>query len=736
MKAWVLFSLFLPLIVFLPLIAQCQNLAFQKTYSLSAPPNYQRTAPAEDKASLTDGIYTKGYFWAQPTTLGWTGTDVSIDIDLGEIQPIGSVSFNTARKTKVDVNYPKNIYVFLSADNIKFKYMGDIMAESDNSPGNYEVKDFFLNNINKAARFILLKVIPNGKVFFCDEIEVQKATKYSSLSPELIAKSDIQQVTDSLQISDFERKNLMYITKKLVLNETREQINIGNTLAIKQRLINKSFANDSLVSIKKDLYQKHAANLQRQFNTLFVLEKCSPWDSINEYHFPQKDSSALNYQFLIPKNGVQYGSFVITNNQFYPQQICFKILNSNINVSTIKLFSVPFIPSANYQKVADPLLGLNNNSISIESGRSAMFIFQINGIEPGNSRIQILLCSKGQTDSLIVESRTLELFDKTPINLNANVWAYLTYPMLEGRKTEAVNDLRLHHINTIVIPPKVIPTFESNDFEPFSNYLNYVKGFDIILLSLDYSTPQLKKGYKGGKFMSEDWKEKFIYWYKSILKTIGDKGLLPKQVYLYPYDEVNQRDIKDFEDLIVWAKKHMPGIQFYATLTTKESIASLLPLIDIAQLLAAPEIYNNLPNTKSAIWFYDIGNTPQSSVPAYSFYRLMSWKAFANNFTGIGFWNYASEGRDKKLNLITNQLIDPANSYSVIYGGTGNHIISSRRWEAFKLGIEDYIVIKLYERQFGKQQAMKFVDEVLRNPQLVRKADQIRNEMLISLTGN
>ena len=95
---------------------KAQNLALHKPYTLSVKPNYKLSAPSTDKSSLTDGIYTDGYFWTQNTTVGWQDKkSVQISIDLEEIKPMGTITFSTAGG-KADVHFPKNIYTFISKD--------------------------------------------------------------------------------------------------------------------------------------------------------------------------------------------------------------------------------------------------------------------------------------------------------------------------------------------------------------------------------------------------------------------------------------------------------------------------------------------------------------------------------------------------------------------------------------------------------------------------------------------
>ena len=67
--------------------------------------------------------------------------------------------------------------------------------------------------------------------------------------------------------------------------------------------------------------------------------------------------------------------------------------------------------------------------------------------------------------------------------------------------------------------------------------------------------------------------------------------------------------------------------------------------------------------------------------------------------------------------------------HSVVYN-IGDQIISSRRWEAFKQGIEDYELLVMYERRFGKKPAMEICTKVLSNPLDETIADQIKNTII------
>ncbi|HID56382.1 TPA: hypothetical protein EYP37_07620, partial [Candidatus Poribacteria bacterium] len=77
-----------------------ENIARGKRYTLLPRPNYPYCTDPDDEIQLTDGIYTKGYFWTQRSTVGWQRAyPVIIILDLGSIQPIGGISYSTAAGT-------------------------------------------------------------------------------------------------------------------------------------------------------------------------------------------------------------------------------------------------------------------------------------------------------------------------------------------------------------------------------------------------------------------------------------------------------------------------------------------------------------------------------------------------------------------------------------------------------------------------------------------------------------
>ncbi len=675
--------LILQCLIFGSLNIQSQNLAMHKSYTLSPSPNYRYSVLSSDKSYLTDGDYTSGFFWSQPTTVGWQNCDkVRIDIDLEKEQPVGGITFNTARSMQSQVSFPSNIYVFLSKDNEHFIYAGDAANNTDNQPGGYEVKKFFLNNINQIARYVSLIVIPKGLFVFCDEIEVIKGINESSSQSKSIWIGNLNSALDSLKTSEFNR-----------------------------------------------IAKTHASMLGKNYKIPFIAEKYDPWDTLKEIHEPKGNNDLLNYQLLIPVNGVQYGAFVLTNNHIDSKKFEINSLHSTSNYN-MEIFNATFVASGRFVKSPDALIPFKKN-ITIGHGKSELFIFKITGKKIGIINSSIRISTGKKAIYAKISGKIFNLFSfNNKDQLNAINWAYLNYPMLKDCKTEAAEDLKLHHINTVVIPPTYIPKMDNN-YQSFLSYLAYFKTVDNILLFTNYAS---KENYKHfGPWMSSEFKNNFMIWYHELMTVLKGNGFSNSQIYLYPFDEVRGDAIDRFKKFASWAKIAIPSIKIYSTLNNKDAIDNILPFVDIAQIPSNLNLLSMLPSNHCEIWIYSTASSSRSLSP-YLYYRMMAWKAFANSITGIGFWDYADEGRRSKLNVISDSWNNhSSSSYSVIYNGPEKEIISSRRWEAFRLGIEDYSIIKAYAKKVGLSKAKILVNKVISDPKDTSKADSVRDKMITAL---
>ncbi len=709
-------------------LCKCPKFGITQKFQLSSPPDYPFGAPSTDKTSLTDGIFTNGYyFWSQKTTDGWLQHVITITIDLDSVQSIGAVNFNSVRFDKQNVNFPANIYIFLSDDDSSFRYIGDAADTSLNRPGDYLVHNFSLNNINLMARYVRLIAVPKGIVLYCDEIQVMKGVPNAkALGAVLIDKDSIESAVDSLKRVEFLRNNITRL-----LGNLQEPDNEITAQQVSGKLEKKNLSSAELQSLKRIVATEYIKKFNLSNPSIpFVISKYNCFDTLSEISAPQLTSQPV-YKFNIPLNGVQYGSFIVTNTSAKTENFRIKLPKLFSSAVTLSLFKVPFVPTEDSKVVADPLIPITN-AFSEEPGETQMIFFKLEGEHTGNDHVNILLTSQNLTKSITISTTVADVGLKKKPLLNSIVWAYFYYPMIRDRIANANADIVAHRVNTNAVPPIAIPRLGSSNHKDFLAYISKMKGEQNIFLFMNYASDQLRNGYTGGQFMSADWQEKFKVWYNTVMKDLTDSGFNKENIYLYPYDEVSGKNILDFKNLIIWAKQAIPGIKFFSTMANDDAVNTILPLVDVGQIQSSYKNINSLPVHTGEVWIYS-GSAPARDLSPYAFYRLMAWEAFAKGYKGIGFWDYSAEGNYNRLTTPSDPLIYPTGSFSVIYDGPGQQIISTRRWEAFRLGIEDYDLLSLYSAKFGKDKANQFANDILASPDNTSKADEARNAMIIQL---
>ena len=83
-------------------------------------------------------------------------------------------------------------------------------------------------------------------------------------------------------------------------------------------------------------------------------------------------------------------------------------------------------------------------------------------------------------------------------------------------------------------------------------------------------------------------------------------------------------------------------------------------------------------------------------------YRLLPWWAWIYGADGIGFWSYSSTEGSSAWNDVDGRQPDWAVVYEALAPEKDNRPVSSRRWEAFREGLEDYYLLSLVDRLYAE----------------------------------
>lgn len=718
---------------FVPFSYSASNLAFKKTYTVSPAANYPLSAPATDKTALTDGKYTRGILWTRKTTLGWQDKNqVEVLIDLGQIFNIDGVSFSTARGKNAGVNFPAVIAAFIGADQNHLVYAGNIAKDPDNIPGAYKTKKFQLKNIGVKGRYLFLVIVPFGRYLFCDEIEVFEGMRDNG-AEEALTLADAHGLSVELRKLSIEKAFLVRLIEKI---KSTSDLNPEH-----ERLISKIELQcakletlEDVATLEADLFRLRAKILRAQFpGRNFLINSVNPWA-------PLSPASALvaaspqNISITIPQNGYHHAAFVVTNLTTVAQQVAIQSNELPNNTLELDYYHVPFVKSAAMECVADPLVPVNGK-LTLKAGESIMIFLAVHGLKPGVWSGLLNINVDEWVTTVPLQTRVSSIALPNKLTINSVNWGYLDFEPIRDVKTQAAADLISHYTNVSVVPSRYIPLSDrpsALDLARFKKYLALNQGAEKIMFFLNFRGDGQMAASGGHTFMTDEWKEWFKGLYARLVRCAIQAGFSRGQLYLYPYDEVGGKDIDRFLSLASWAKTAIASIQFYATLNKQEAL-KVLPYLDIAQVIDRKDLLNAAKLSKKEIWLYDAARNTKSLAP-YSYYRLMPWRAFVQGFTGAGFWNYADTGWGENPGSAWDDFDGNRPDFAVIYEGAGGTIISSRRWEAWRIGLEDYELLTMYGKTRGNEAAKALARQVIAKPLQFGEADEVRNIILRELS--
>ncbi len=721
-----LFVLFSAILLLMSSCFAATNVARGKSYSVFPVQNYPLSAPPTNTTALTDGSYSVGRFWTQKNTVGWQKEkSVEILIDLENNANIDRIIFSTARGEKDGVYYPEQIAAFVGSDRDHLFYVGDLAVDPENQPGQYHVKQFVLNNVGKRARFVFLEVIPKGLFLFCDEIEVTEGEEGNEPRGTL-------SIVQARMLTDKIRRTGV----KKILNNPGGVLNSIATTRKVTKYPQKTDVRALSLDDKKDLditeskmFEFRNTVLKKQFpNSKILIQLVKPWDQLSPSIFP--DSIQLHdLIFCLPRNGYDYKSILITSLSKKAQTFFLFLGNAPTGVE-LSTYQVPFAKTLNKDYIADPLVS-TIKSFTLRPGESRIVFVMARGTKSGTWRHVLQIRSGEQINSIPIVVKVVNLKLPNSFLLNANSWGYLNYKLTRDRQQAVINDLLMHHNHVVVVPPPFLPISnlpKEQDFDGLKKYLNIAsRGASKVLLYVNFKPSQRSNVNGKYPFMSDEWKNWFKSWYDELTKTVVNIGISKNQLYFYPYDEMDGKCVDDFIAFATWAKKELPGIQFYATINNKRALKAI-SYLDIAQVLNYVELLKAIKSTKTELWLYE-AREPAKSLSPYSYYRLMAWTAFLHNYKGIGFWAYADSTK-----ATWDDSDGEERDFGVIYKGEGNSIISSRRWEAWRMGIEDYELLTMYSKAKGDVAAKRLAKSVLDNPLDTTRADEVRKKILLELS--
>ena len=512
-----------------------------------------------------------------------------------------------------------------------------------------------------------------------------------------------------------------FVTDRIIvfshrLNEIEEKKDVAGTLPI----LELSELKNSVSLLRKEVSIFHKMSLiEQDAGNSFSVYSANPWapfggvdeiienrlqkaEVLIEAFMGETESAAINIANFASKSiTLRIEPFTLIS-----EKDSTEVLAKN----DFELHEVLNIPTQSLDYSADALPLLNQAQTMIIPNKDVRQLWiNINtkalspGIWKGIIQLRSLEVESKQIDiPVTIEVWKSSLPEKQPVSLCH--WGYIHTSRLKNYPEEAFRDQVNHGTNVFVATPDFAPVAKFDDEGNMVGEIDYSK-HDEYVKKHNKDGVILFLGYQSGLKVSNEpfssgWIKAHKIWLQEWLKHLKDMGVANEQYAFYPVDEPGLHD--NVNRLIAFGKVIRdvdPDAQIYTDpigAATMEELKRMNPYVDIWCPNRSGFLLNEgqdklayLKSTGKTIWTYEcIGNAKHLSPLGY--YRSQAWLSWHHGLTGIGFWSYSTSSADPWF------VPDGTLDYLLIYQGKG--VVTSKRWEAIRDGIEDYGILSELKR--------------------------------------
>jgi len=674
---------------------------------LSPQPNYSLSTDENDIQQLTDTEILRFPIWSKKGCVGWhKRTPVKISAKIEAKNNNGVLKIHTAKGLYAGVKGVRRVDVYSKTPSNQYIHVGEYHGQTDE----WEDRKNHWININVYGAYDELEIVvhADGTNIFIDEIEW----------------------IPGKGVDGFVQENLIP-TNQIIKDST----NRLKTALLEDSEIASNFENNGVANLSKS-----------------IIWQDDPWGDLSGKPPVVKSNLALTEIKIIgvknEKESAVLGVFNAENDGEYNVTIS---SNQEINAQAIKIGIVKSILTASGVLVFDPILPIKQNeTFKIEANKVSYIWLTIDleQLQETNYQANILVSSDNLQAPYSIPL-TIDVVNKAiVINEPAAInWSYTSnLPIWKNRK-KTMEDLLEHGINVFVVPPQHIPqpnvdgNWNIGAAIRLKKDLDLFKGNGQILLIVGWGPGSRPAWMFNDKNLTEQRKFEILKnWLNKLNTYMTQQGFHNSEWALYPVDEAHSKKLDFLIKIAKWIKQANPDIRVYANpsqsrrgYATYRDLKILEPLIDIWQpsLAFAQQKGNRFfSEMETPWWVYDNPKAPVKQSSPFKNYRRLAWKAWNIGSSGIGFWSYSDTQGSSAWDDFDGVRAD----WAVVYESEEKPV-SSRRWEAFREGVEDYkLLTKTENMDCFPRELMNMKQGMINNyPSSSQALEQVRKQMLSCL---
>lgn len=671
------------------------NMALGRPYTLKPEPNYSHCSHDPDRKLLTDGRTTRGFFWTQPTTVGWAERSlVEIVVDLGRIEPIAGASFSTAAGGG-GVEWPWLILVLASDDGRTYRMAGDLVADSarwGQPKAGYATHRFQSDRICAHGRYVKIVVSPRPAYLFCDEIEVYRGPESLLSLPGGKVVQDLKSTIRSLRLGACIKQRLHTDLAAVSSLVGRTSLAPAVKSTIQAELRAAPGAIDSSVTaagpvfravlplkgLDQRLFALRGLVLQADGWPRCVVWKQNRWDPLGPMDLPESRSGsppALEIRTMLGEHRGE--AFSLANAADRPLTLTLRIegLPGGPDPGFLRVHQVPLVDTAITRAVADalPEAPRTDGGYRIElapgmNGQVWLTSFAVD-VAPGVYRGTVRLSGDGASISLPLSLHVYPLRFPKRARLSLSGCEYSDAAAGSKGASPAmaalIRFLRQRHVDSPWAHEGVLSLPGAQAFDAadrliakpdFERLDRWIALWPRARQYFVFLARTAGRGLAGAEMGTERFQRRLIAWTRGFAEHVRARGLKPSQFYFLVVDEPTQP--LQCQTIAAWHKAFQrvtdrptlwvtffatPDLEFFQQmLATCDMLCPHVPAFLEWKPVTQQSVFKHLGPQKR-LWLYSaIG--PSRTMDPYSYYRLLPWLCYRHGARGCIFWAFGDVG--------------------------------------------------------------------------------------------
>jgi len=714
-----------------------ENIARGCPYTMVPAPSYGLCTDPGDATQLTDGVYSEGYFWAQPTTVGWQGVPlVLVTIDLGSTQPVSGISYNTAAGV-AQVGWPQRVVVAFSDNGLSWRSPGDLVVLSAPNGGppaeGYGVHKYVVTDLKSRGRYVRLGIVFDGSYSFCDEIEVYKGpdsllqgepTDPVSADPDVGVPAGWSNVRTGV----YRRLASDLIAARAAIDASplpdQQKRRLRDSLApIDEQLLQipepdtASRAVLPLSDTHARVLATYAPLMQAQGLPPFLAWRKHRYDPLTPHETPTATPAPPDIEIRMMGGEFRADAFLLTNATPNPVTATIRVegLPGAPQPPWLRVSSVPWTDTAQRVPVAAALPdadfadGAYHADVPGGMTRKVWLTVDSRDLEPGNHE-GTLSIEAGDYRARLPLSVSVSNIRMGRPRLSLGMWDYTAgngaYGITPLNRASAIELERSHFVDTPWAQAQVLPWPSAADFDE-ENGLGAPLSFDAFDEWVGWWPDARRyfvfaavgREFAGADMEAPEFAPRVGAWAQALSQHVWELGLEPGQLGLLLVDE----PYSDEQDAIIaaWARAinaAAPELTLFQDpvwerpdqTKTQDAITLIDVLCPNVSIFykGGPDVARYFEQRRAegqTLWFYQCSGPARQFDPS-RYHRLQAWHAFRYGAQGIGFWSFGDTGGAQSS---WNEYAGARVAFAPAFIGVDD-ATDGIHWQAVREGIEDY----------------------------------------------